>query len=633
MGNWRLFRFSVRAATLAGVTVHFFSFIQAEAAQNAPSTNWRVPARAERIANPVALTSQAVARGKALYIRECAVCHGETGRGDGPKAPDLRVHPGDFSRPVTTRQSDGALFYKITRGRTPMPAYRASLSDEERWMLVHFLRTLGNPEPQLAARSELPSPPKTEPAPEPKPEPPQVQPRPIATTTNALHKVAAAKVSDLQPAPIPETSPAAPTASPPPTNFVSRTEYDQLKSDHEGLKAELAAVQAFLQAQRDQGAPPTAQTAEVQKSPQSQEPSETQESIEAMEVEIEELRSQVESSAPGSTRHLLSGFASANFSSRRHEDSAFSANFAPLFLWRLNDRILFEGELDLDLAENDTDLDLVRAQIYYLLNDYVTLGAGKFLSPMNYLEDHLHQVNKLPDAPLAIRELLPQSNVGLQVRGGFPLGQTRLGYAFYAANAPSLRDDDPARLGTLDFDNFSNHDGHLAFGGRVGFYPIPELEIGYGFQFSGVAAENGNPDAFLQSVDLNYVRDSAALKGTVNFLAQWAWSDIDSIIYDPEGSRGFGPVSFDNSRNGGFVQLAYRPTMVRHRILNRLEPILRYEKFHQRQQPSGLDETRWTIGLNYWLLPSAVFKAAYQFGDRSDDREVEAVLLQFKVGF
>lgn len=148
-----------------------------------------------------------------------------------------------------------------------------------------------------------------------------------------------------------------------------------------------------------------------------------------------------------------------------------------------------------------------------------------------------------------------------------------------------------------------------------------------------MASAAGGADAFLQSVDLNYVEDFDSLKGTVNFLAQWAWSNVDSVVFDADMSRGFGPVTFDNSRNGGFIQLAYRPPMVRQRVINRLEPIVRYERFNNRHEPSGVDETRWTIGLNYWLLPSAVIKAAYQFGSRSDDRDVEALLLQFKIGF
>jgi hypothetical protein len=497
-----------------------------------------------------------------------------------------------------------------------MPAYRSRFSDQERWMLVHFIRTLGKVESEAKPQPQKPAEEIATAV------PPDAQ-KPVAGTNKVATSAATTAVRTPPTAEQPPSETKPPPASTPaqPAEYVSRKEYDRLKSDHEQLKKEFETIKALL-------------NNKPQKDPAEAAPeTEANETIKAIEEEMEALRNEVETSAAGTTRQLLSGFASANFTSQRHEDSAFSATFAPLFLWPLNDRILFEAELDLTLEESDTELDLKRAQIAFIVNDYVTLGAGKFLSPMNFLEDRLHQVGKLPDRPFAIRELLPESNVGLQMRGGFPLGRTRFGYAFYAANAPEVTEDDPALLGTLNFDNFDNSDGHVAVGGRVGFYPIRELEIGYGFQVSGLSASASGAGAFLQSVDLNYVRDFAALKGTLNVLAQWAWSDVDSFVYDADGSRGFGPLSFDNSRNGGYAQIAYRPTLVRHSIINRLEPIVRYERFNQRHQPAGLDETRWTIGLNYWLLPSAVLKAAYQFGEQSDDRDIQAVLFQVKVGF
>jgi hypothetical protein len=336
---------------------------------------------------------------------------------------------------------------------------------------------------------------------------------------------------------------------------------------------------------------------------------------------------------PGTTKFLLSGFASAGFASKRHTDSSFSANFAPLFLWKLNDRLLLESELDLTLVASDTDLDLERAQIYYLINDYITLGAGKFLSPMNFLEDRLHQVSKLPDKPLAIQRLLPETNLGLQLRGGVPVGERRLGYAVYVANAPMIETENRTSLGVLRFENYNNVGGHVAVGGRVGFYPIPELEIGYGFQGSGLGSSGQDVDGWLHSLDANYVRDVTWLKGTLNLLAQWAWSDLDPITFDPAGGLGFGPVTFSNDRSGGYVQIAYRPTMASNRFINRLESIARYERFDQQRSAAGFDEQRWTLGLNYWLMPNAVVKTAYQFDERSDDLEQDAFLVQFKVGF
>ena len=50
--------------------------------------------------------------------------------------------------------------------------------------------------------------------------------------------------------------------------------------------------------------------------------------------------------------------------------------------------------------------------------------------------------------------------------------------------------------------------------------------------------------------------------------------------------------------------------------------------------PAQFDETRWTLGIDYWLRPNAVFKLAYRI-DRSDDpgEDANALLTQFAIGF
>ena len=40
------------------------------------------------------------------------------------------------------QESDGALFWKITHGKKPMPAYESRLSPTERWNVINYLRTL-----------------------------------------------------------------------------------------------------------------------------------------------------------------------------------------------------------------------------------------------------------------------------------------------------------------------------------------------------------------------------------------------------------------------------------------------------------------------------------------------------------
>lgn len=121
---------------------------------------WVAPARAARKRNPTTADARSIAAGREVYTRECASCHGASGRGDGPAARDLQKSPGDLTSAATQQQSDGALFWKTTEGRSPMPSFAKLLSDEERWHVVNFMRTLASQQgavtpPEHAAPAEL----------------------------------------------------------------------------------------------------------------------------------------------------------------------------------------------------------------------------------------------------------------------------------------------------------------------------------------------------------------------------------------------------------------------------------------------------------------------------------------------
>jgi copper transport protein len=92
--------------------------------------------------NPVPVSNQSVAEGKQLYLQNCAVCHGETGHGDGPAAQALNPKPFDLTVHVGLH-ADGVLWGWITNGipRTAMPAWKDKLTDTQRWEVVDFLRT------------------------------------------------------------------------------------------------------------------------------------------------------------------------------------------------------------------------------------------------------------------------------------------------------------------------------------------------------------------------------------------------------------------------------------------------------------------------------------------------------------
>jgi mono/diheme cytochrome c family protein len=106
---------------------------------------WEVPEEARAVANPVEATPEAIEAGKALYTKHCVMCHGESGKGDGPATSFIKPAPADITpADVQGRMTDGEIFYKITNGKRPMPPMNRKMSDEERWQVVLFVRTLAS---------------------------------------------------------------------------------------------------------------------------------------------------------------------------------------------------------------------------------------------------------------------------------------------------------------------------------------------------------------------------------------------------------------------------------------------------------------------------------------------------------
>jgi putative copper resistance protein D len=102
------------------------------------------PAYAGRT-NPHAGDPAAAAGGAVLFRDNCSSCHGERANGRGVAATGLSPQPADLARgEVLARHSDAYLFYRVSEGKpgTAMPSFRGALSEEERWAVVGYLRTL-----------------------------------------------------------------------------------------------------------------------------------------------------------------------------------------------------------------------------------------------------------------------------------------------------------------------------------------------------------------------------------------------------------------------------------------------------------------------------------------------------------
>lgn len=105
---------------------------------------WVAPAWADTLKNPFPLEPLTLQQGEELYSVYCWSCHGETGHGDGAAGGALGVKPANFHDEGVKKQSDGALFWKMSTGRGSMPPFQESFSEEQRWQLVAYIRKLSD---------------------------------------------------------------------------------------------------------------------------------------------------------------------------------------------------------------------------------------------------------------------------------------------------------------------------------------------------------------------------------------------------------------------------------------------------------------------------------------------------------
>ena len=136
----QLFRGTGALFVLLPALCFWLSAVRADEMTN--EQKWTAPAAQARKRNPTSTTEASLNAGRKIYMKRCAACHGKTGNGDGHDAVDLGIHPAKFSSPKLREESDGALYWKITVGKKPMPDYGDRLSHTDRWNVINFLRTL-----------------------------------------------------------------------------------------------------------------------------------------------------------------------------------------------------------------------------------------------------------------------------------------------------------------------------------------------------------------------------------------------------------------------------------------------------------------------------------------------------------
>jgi hypothetical protein len=344
------------------------------------------------------------------------------------------------------------------------------------------------------------------------------------------------------------------------------------------------------------------------------------------------------SAGPSATHNFtMVGDAEVQFGKVEGSHGAFAlADFAPIFLFRGGDNVLFEAGFDVTLQNNapnssgkTTTVDLSFAQLDYLLNDYVTVIGGYMVLPLGtYSERAAGWLNKIPDDPLP-RDLLPGSGVGAQLRGAIPIGASgqMVNYSVFGANGPGSADG-TGNADALDLDgnvginsdgSFGNLHSSPSGGGRVGwFYPLKahyDLELGVSGQ-SGTWDDAGNHlwSALVLDAAL-HVSPYFEVKG--EYINSWFGTD----------NRG------ETHPHGWWLQAGYKLAGLNldWPYINNLELVGRYDTI---KDGLGTHVDRYTVGYVYYLSNTLLFEGDYEFLNSNDPAQSHnAFVIQLSYGF
>lgn len=366
------------------------------------------------------------------------------------------------------------------------------------------------------------------------------------------------------------------------------------------------------------------------------------------------------SNAPGNTKFVLTGAAWADFYYDKDQEVKYNFNsygFAPVFLWKLSDKLFFEGEME--IADGEFELEF--AKLSYSLNKYMTIGAGRMLRPFGAFGERWEPafVQRFPNTHLKGDDsYIPGENhldwgamLGIDIRGGIPLGSSKMNYALYVSNGPSLDNT----TGMVDYENLNDNNSNKGVGGRIGFLPLSNssLEIGFsgetgiaGNQEDSVYVMNGEykdyskVKATAMAVDFNYTKAISSIKSIIGIRGQFNSLSVDKADYAMDDST-FYP-SFDNTFKNYFVQLSFRPGMSDNAFLKNIELLFRYSSLEapadapwgpKDKNGKGGAVTRTDIGLNYWLSWRTGIRLAYESTMLPDDEKSNQLLVRFVMGF
>ncbi|MBL4799425.1 MAG: hypothetical protein JKY50_18635 [Oleispira sp.] len=380
------------------------------------------------------------------------------------------------------------------------------------------------------------------------------------------------------------------------------------------------------------------------------------ERLERMQQEVDQLRQQLKNSAtkedlqiikrdvaqsgewlqPDTLIHM-SGYADVGYTESESQEGSFNVGtFAPIFHFQYRDLVMLEAELEIEVVDNgETETSLEYLTIDWFVNDYMVLVAGKFLSPIGQFRQNLHPswINKLPSAPPGFGHdgAAPVSDLGFQLRGGFPIGHVRTNYAFYISNGPELKaefEDTEYELDGVEAEGFgTDSDGEKVVGGRFGIIPFAGLELGLSAargKATVTSIEDGDSSILAgeDARDYDVIGSDFSLQlSAFNLRGEYVETKVGA-------DTGVGTTASEGATwETWYTQGAYRISQ------SKWELVTRYTDFDSPHDSK--DQQQWAIGTNYLFSNSFIAKVSYEFNDGQTDSDADQdkFLIQMAYGF
>jgi hypothetical protein len=420
-----------------------------------------------------------------------------------------------------------------------------------------------------------------------------------------------------------------------PTDYVSRAEYDKLKTEHEAMKQELEGLKTAVR-QMANGTVPAAPT---EAPAPAEAPSEAKAVVSTAASQAATPSAEIETLPLATHDFSIVGDAEVQFGKISGQHGAFMlSDFAPIFLFRGGDKILFEAGFDFVLQNNapggsgyTTTVNLSFATLDYLINDYVTFVGGDMLLPLGtYSERSAGWLNKFPDAPLP-RSVLPGNGIGVQLRGAIPVGDRgpSVAYSAFVVNGPGSVDgsgradqlDLGGNVGLTSDGRFANLHGGAGEGGRIAVFwpwkPTYDLEVGV----SGMSSPWDNAGKRQYSALVAdwalHVGPFVEIKG--EYMNTWAGTDNAGTI-DPDG---------------WWIQAGYKLSGLKLNVpyLDKLELVGRYDTV---DDGLGSRTNRGTVGGVYYITNTLWLEGDYEFTSSHGPNPAapnDSLLFQISYGF